>query len=188
MTLEELCDREAIRDVIYKYCHAIDRRDPEMLRTVYWPEAVDDHAFVKNDVEAFIAMAMEMVASCVVTQHHVGNILIHLEKDSARVETYVNAYHRIEGPTTPHWRTKPEPIPVSEQGKFGEFLTGSRYLDRMEKRDGVWRISSRKVAQDWYRLANAQNWADYPYAGGHNLGTHNHTDPGYLLFEGVKWR
>ena len=140
MTIEELCDREAIRDVIYRYCHAIDRRDPETLRTVYWPEAVDDHAFINAGVDGFITMAMDIVATLVVSQHHVGNILIHLEKDSARVETYVNAYHRIEGPSTPHWRTKPEPIPECGKGKFAEFLTGSRYLDRMEKREGIWRI------------------------------------------------
>ena len=188
MTIEELCDREAIRDVIYKYCHAVDRRDPDMLRAVYWPEAIDDHSFINADVEAFIAFSMDLVAACVASQHHVGNILIHLENDSARVETYVNSFLRIEGPTKPHWRLKPEPIPESEQGKFTEFFTGSRYIDRMEKREGIWRISSRKLVQDWYRLAEGQDWANYPYAGGVCVGTLDQADPGFLLFEGVKWR
>lgn len=188
MTVEELYDREAIREVIYRYCHAIDRLDPDMLRGVYWPEAVDDHAFISTGVDGFIAWSMDLVAACVASQHHVGNILIYLENDSARVETYVNSYLRIEGPSAPHWRTKPEPIPESEKGKFTELSTGSRYLDRMEKREGVWRISSRKLVQDWYRVGDAQNWAGYPYAGGHCLGTLDQTDPGFLLFEGVKWR
>ena len=188
MTIEELCDREAIRDVIYRYCHAIDRRDPEMLRTIYWPEAVDDHAFINTGVEEFVTIAMDMQATCVATQHRVGNILIHLEKETARVETYVNTYLRVEGPSTPHWRTKPEPIPESEKGKFAEFFTGSRYLDRMEKREGIWRVSSRKLVQDWYRIAEAQSWSNYPYAGELCLGTGDRTDPGFLLFENVRWR
>jgi hypothetical protein len=187
MTLEELCDREAIRDVVYKYCHAIDRRDPDMLRTVYWPEAVEDHALINAGVEAFIAMAMDIVAACVVTQHRVDNILIHIENESARVESYVNAYHRMEGPSVPHWRTKPGPVPESGRGEFAEFFTGSRYIDRMEKRGGIWRIRSRKLMQDWYRIVEAQSWDNYPYAGEHAYGTHDHTDPGFLLFKDVRW-
>ena len=187
MTVEELCDREAIRDVIYKYCHAIDRRDPEMLRTVYWPEAVEDHAFINGGVETFIAIAMDLVAACVVTQHRVSNILIHVENESARVESYVSAYHRIEGATVPHWRTKPTPIPEAERGKFTEFVTGSRYIDRMEKRGGIWRISHRKLMQDCFRLETSQDWDNYPYAGERVLGTHDHSDPGFRLFEDVKW-
>ena len=187
MTVEELCDREEIRNVIYRYCHAIDRRDPEMLRSVYWPDAWDDHAFINAGVDEFVATAMDLQATCVATQHNVGNILIHWEKDSARVETYVNTYLRVEGPSTPHWRTKPETIPESERGKFVEFNTGSRYLDRMEKRAGIWRISNRQLVQDWYRIAEAQDWADYPYAGALSLGTVGQGDQGYLLFEGLKW-
>ena len=185
MTLEELCDREAIRDVIYKFCHAIDRRDPDLLRTVYWPDAEDEH-FTKIGVEEFIAGAMDIVGACVVTRHIIGNILIHIEGDSARVETYVNAYQRIEGPT-PLWRTAPGPVPESGRGKFAEFFTGSRFLDRMEKRGGIWRIRNRKLMQDWYRIADAQSWDDYPYGGERALSTHDHSDPGYQLFKDVKW-
>lgn len=188
MTLEELCDREAIRDVIYKYCHAVDRCDPDMLRSVYWPEAIDDHGLLKAGVEEFIAWGLDLVRACVVTQHRVSNILIHLEKDSARVETYVNAWHRIEGPSKPHWRTKPGPVPESERGKFAEFSTGSRYIDHMEKRGGAWRIRSRKVMQDLYRITEGQDWSDYPYAGTLEHGTPDHTDLGFLLFKDIKWR
>ena len=186
MTLEELCDREAIRDVIYKYCHAIDRCDPDLLRTVYWPEAVDEHTMINGGVDEFVAAAMSMGAACAVTQHNVGNILIHLEGESARVETYVNSYLRIEGPT-PRWRTSPCPIPESGRGKFAEFFTGSRYLDQMENRGGIWRIRNRKLMQDWYRIVESQSWDNYPYGGERALGTHEHTDPGYRLFADVKW-
>jgi SnoaL-like domain len=186
MTLEELCDREAIRDVIYKYCHAIDRRDPDLLRTVYWPEAVDDHSMINAGVEGFVAAAMDIVGACVVTQHSVGNILIHLEGDSARVETYINAYQRMEGAER-LWRLKPGPVPESGRGKFTDFFTGSRYLDHMEKRGGIWRIRNRKLMQDWYRVTESHGWDNYPYGGERALGTHDHSDPGYRLFEDVKW-
>lgn len=184
MTLEELSDRESIRDVVYRYCHAIDRRDPEMLKNVYWPDATDDHGFMHSGVDEFVKTAMEMVGACVVTQHNVGNILIHLEGDSARVESYVNTYQRMEGPSK-HWRTKSGPVPESQRGKFAEFFTGSRYIDRMQKRNGVWRISERTLVQDWYRIGEGQSWDNYPYPGETRFGTHGHDDPGYRLFEKI---
>lgn len=40
--VQELLDREAIRDCLTRYAHAVDRGDEAMLRAVYWPGATDD--------------------------------------------------------------------------------------------------------------------------------------------------
>jgi hypothetical protein len=37
-----------------------------------------------------------------------------------------------------------EPLPQ-------DFLYGGRYVDRLEKRDGTWRIALRTVVMDWNR-------------------------------------
>jgi len=42
--LEELVARNAITEVLYRYCRGVDRRDWELLRSCYHPEAQDDHA------------------------------------------------------------------------------------------------------------------------------------------------
>ena len=41
--MEELADREAIRECLYRYSRGVDRLDADMLRSAYWPDAVDNH-------------------------------------------------------------------------------------------------------------------------------------------------
>jgi hypothetical protein len=36
-----LADREAIRDCLFRYARAIGRLDEDLLRSAYWPVAVD---------------------------------------------------------------------------------------------------------------------------------------------------
>ena len=43
--LQGLLDRVAIEDCLVRYCRAVDRCDAPLLRTVYWPGAIDDHIF-----------------------------------------------------------------------------------------------------------------------------------------------
>ena len=54
MTLDDLIDREQIRDVIYRYARGVDRRDYELVRSCYHPNATDDHGSYKGDVDGFI--------------------------------------------------------------------------------------------------------------------------------------
>ena len=56
---DEMVDREAIRDCLFRYSHAIDRYQLDILRTVYWPDAIDDHSGFKGNPEGFIAWATE---------------------------------------------------------------------------------------------------------------------------------
>lgn len=39
-----LIDKDAIRDVIYRYCRAVDRCDRESMKACYWPDARGDRA------------------------------------------------------------------------------------------------------------------------------------------------
>ena len=38
--MQELVDREAIRECLYRYCRGIDRLDEAALRSSYWPDAI----------------------------------------------------------------------------------------------------------------------------------------------------
>ena len=40
---DQLADREAVRDCLYRYCRAIDRCDFELLASVYWRDSTEDH-------------------------------------------------------------------------------------------------------------------------------------------------
>jgi ketosteroid isomerase-like protein len=143
---EEMVDREAIRDCLYRYSRGVDRCDEEMLRSVYWEDAVDDHAIFTGDREELIAWVMPLLRSMESSQHTIGNILIRLHGDRADVESYYHGYHRLNDGT-----------------KSFDSIQAGRYLDRFERRHDEWRIARRKVVVDWFReYADAGDWEAGP--------------------------
>ena len=53
--LEELSDREAIRNIIHRYCRAADRCDLEAFKACYWPDGHDDHGFFGGNAQVVAA-------------------------------------------------------------------------------------------------------------------------------------
>ena len=136
MTTDELITREEIRDVLYRYCRAVDRGDRELLKSVYHADATDNHGTFRGSGMEFadhIVDAMDEVNH--VGQHHITNILMEIEGDAAAVESYFLAFH---------------PWFSSSAGGQHNFV-GGRYLDRFERRLGRWRIARREVVIDWSR-------------------------------------
>jgi SnoaL-like domain len=133
--LRELFDREQIRDCLARYSQAIDRADKELLTTVYWPEAVDNHGVFAGPAAEFIDWVIPLQKTMRASQHSVSNILIRIDGSRARVQTYLQAFHTF---------TQGEGAPF-------DLLLGARYLDTMEKRGEEWRILDRTVSYDWYR-------------------------------------
>jgi len=132
---DELADREAIRDVLLRYCRASDRVDEEMLRSVYWEDAEDQHLEFSGDREAFIAYCVPILTNMRFNQHTIGNMLIVIVGDQADAETYFMGYHSI-------------PL---EDGTRMDSFSGGRYLDNFEKRGDEWRIKKRLVTVEWFR-------------------------------------
>ena len=163
---EELADREAIRDCIYRYCRAIDRCDFDLLETIYWPEATEDHAPFKGSAADFMAWARTMLVPMDQTQHFVGNILIRIDGAFAYVETYIRAHHRLHG---------------ANDSRF-DLVTSGRYVDRMERRDDEWRILSRTVVRDWFRqYPDSADWEEGVFGTPFQPGLRNGSDPSYEL-------
>lgn len=172
--LAETGDREAIRDCLHRYCRAIDRRDAEMLTGVYWPGAMDHHGVLDAPVEQFVPEVMASLAAMDQTMHMLGNVLMRIEGDTAAVESQFHAYHRIPGEGGP-----------GEGGAVEDVHLGGRYLDRMEKRGGEWRIAERTVAYDWYATGGSAPWP----AGAFGLSFASNiapSDPSCALFAGVE--
>lgn len=132
--LQALLDKQAITEQLMRYCRAVDRLDADLLRSVFWPDATDEHGTFKGNVEELIAYVFTALETQR-TQHALGNILIELKSDTrALAESYVTAHHSIAGNYGPL-----------------EFRVGARYADEFEKRDGAWRILKRIVLIDHYR-------------------------------------
>jgi hypothetical protein len=127
-------DAPAIHDVVVRYCRGIDRRDRELVRDCYWPDATDDHAGAfAGSRDEFVEWVFHVLERFTMTMHVVANHLVEVDGDGADAETYGIAYHRGE--------------PFDDPRR--NYTTGFRYLDRFERRDGEWRIAARRVALEW---------------------------------------
>lgn len=133
--LQELLDRDSIRECLYRYARAIDRGDTECLRSVYWPDATDDHGVFSGNAAAFVDWIVSLRPSRIRSAHHLTNLSIRLETRAAQVETYFLALLTLRNP----------------QGQPYDVILAGRYLDHMEKRGDEWRIKARKVVFDWFR-------------------------------------
>lgn len=143
---DELVDREAIRDCLARYCRGVDRFDTDLLRSVSWPDAIDDHGDFKGTVEEFIAWAEPQLNAGGQFIHMIGNSLIRIEGAAARVESYF-------------WSVLTNP------GASGhDYVTAGRYMDRFERRADEWRIAARLVAVDWFQeQAGTADWSEGPF-------------------------
>jgi hypothetical protein len=168
-SLRALIDKQAVTEVLLGYCRAIDRRDADLMRRIYWPEAIDDHAVFKGDVEEFIAYAFPFMEG-VVTAHSITNIWIDLTgPDEAFSECYFQGFHDL---------------PAEGGGRL-ERIVGGRYLDRHEKRGAEWRIINRTLAIDWYHERPGNSvWDSGRYAHLENRGAPKPLDPLYRLHPG----
>ena len=142
----EMIDREAIRHVMMRYARAIDRVDEALLRSVYWPDATDNHGNYNGPVDGFIEWVIPGLGAMDQTMHMLGNIHIELYATAAAVESYFHAYHRM----------------VRDDGSRFDAVIAGRYVDRMEKRAGEWRIRHRTCLSDWSRLEPSVAWRADP--------------------------
>ncbi|MBI2867730.1 MAG: nuclear transport factor 2 family protein [Chloroflexi bacterium] len=142
--VQELLDKQDIYEALMRYCRAVDRCDEPLLRSVYHPDATDERHLSPETAPEFCARAMATVRTMKLTEHSISNVLIELKGDVAYSEAYCHAYHRIE-----------------RDGKDYDVVVGLRYLDRFERRNGMWKIAKRRVAYDWNRSdPSTEQWGD----------------------------
>ncbi|RYG91060.1 MAG: hypothetical protein EON58_18980, partial [Alphaproteobacteria bacterium] len=60
-TIQSTVDRVEIQNVLGRYCRGIDRLDRELLRTVYHPDANDDHGVFNGNAYDFIDMVLPLL-------------------------------------------------------------------------------------------------------------------------------
>jgi len=128
--VRELKDRQEIYDCLVRYCRGMDRFDRDVLRSAYHPDALDDHGEFVGTVEGFIDYYFAYHTKYQHrTAHQLSNHSCEIDGDTAHCETYWT-FSAIN---------KSEPVHTSGTG---------RYIDRLEKRDGKWRIAARICVVD----------------------------------------
>ena len=133
--VKDLHDRELIRDCIARHAHAFDRCDLELAKAVYWPDAIEHHSgSYSGPAYPWIEQTFEWLRTTRPGWKLMSNPLIRLDGAEARVESYVLAVNQLH----------------TEEGEIREAFIGGRYLDRMTKRDGEWRIIERHAFIEWH--------------------------------------
>jgi hypothetical protein len=137
--LQRVEDRQAIHDAIVRYCRGVDRSDPSLVLSAFHDDAIDNHFGVvlpfREAIGTLKAARTGSPPSKTKSMHNICNVLIELDGDIARCETYVTVIVRI-----PH------------EGTDIDWTHAGRYVDRFEKRDGEWRIAYRTVVYDLERF------------------------------------
>lgn len=144
--LDALEGRAAVTEVLLAYARANDRVDEAMLRNCFWPESTHSHGRFQGRSTDFIDFALKILRGVKFTAHHISNISVEVRGDQAFSECYYFAHHRRDR---------------KEGGGEEDALFEGRYLDRLERRDGVWKIIERRGLSDW---SPAPIPASTPYA------------------------
>jgi hypothetical protein len=167
-TLQDLLDREAIRDCLHRYCRGIDRADEEALRSSYWPDATDSHGAYKGSASGFIDQALPKLRGSR-NVHAICNIGIDQHGDVATVESYFIA------------------LQVGAAAPTRETFMAGRYVDRFEKRNGEWRVAERTVVYDWLEERDRPELAqgDARFGARSPVGSPWPADPVYALLQRV---
>lgn len=160
--LDELASRHEIEQVIFRLARATDRRDPEEIRACYHADACDDHGAFQGSPAEFAEWVPKALAPFAATQHFLSPPRIERDGEVAHCETYCTAHHVF---------------PPSDPGGERDSVMGLRYLDRLERRGGVWRIARRRCVWDYtYIVPVTDKW---PLGEGFRLGQPGRDDPSY---------
>ena len=123
--------RAEIVDCMQRYARGMDRRDRPLLRSAYHDDAVDDHVGFVGPVEDFIDWAFAYHSTQTRYQHYLLNHTAEVNGDEAHAETYYLF------------------VATDREPANHMTLSGGRYVDRFERRDGRWAIVDRVCVVEW---------------------------------------
>jgi hypothetical protein len=144
----------AVTDLIHAVAYANDRRDMARLLDCYWPDATSKHGAYEGPTAGFYEYARPIIEGCKHAAHHISNVVAEVDGDRAMAQSYYFAHHRRAA--------------QAGDGEEDAFFEG-RYVDLLERRDGVWKIIHRRGLADHSAVMPATVlYAQWP-AGRHSL-------------------
>ena len=138
--LEEVVAQQAISELGCRYARGVDRGDPKIIRSAFHDDAaIVSGAFNGPAVEFATAIGGLLDEISIRVAHTVTNHWIDIDGDNAVGESYVVAFQGTKGDS-------PQDV-----------MTGGRYIDRYERRNGEWKISHRTFVMDWTTSADSKD-------------------------------
>src|SRR5262245_6760709 len=133
--VDELVAKQAITEVIYTCCRALDRMDGELARSVWHDDGTADYGanMFQGTGPGFIEWVWTQHAGMMGHSHQITNILIEVDGDRGASEAYVTAALRLP----------------ADGAQANEIVSRGRYVDTWSRRDGRWAIDHRRFAEDF---------------------------------------
>jgi hypothetical protein len=160
--VQYLKDRLEIADCIARHAHGHDRLDAEIITGTYHEDGVDEHGHAINVGAAYAQWANAVHAAGSLL--HLHNITTHrceIDGDTAHCESYVMV------------------ALLNNDGITARLING-RYVDRMERRDGAWKIALRRSTVDWLLMGDASILQAPLFKDqGYTRGTRDRSDVSY---------
>ena len=166
--LDRVLSHQAIIELGCRYARGVDRGDAQTINSAFH----DDASVV---VGAFSGPAREFATSIGVmldthssgVAHTVTNHWIEINGDHAVGESYVLAYRGTNG-------DDPQ-----------DTLTGGRYIDKYERRNGSWKIAHRAFVMDWSTASPAKDLLNLGMFADMDRGQRSAEDPVYTLWNSL---
>jgi len=176
--LQQVWDRQEIEQLLFRLTRSFDRRDADLMKSCYWPEAVEELEDIitgqfqyNGNAWEFVPMAMQGFSFFNKTFHRLSNILIELDGDKATAETYIVAYHQF----------------TDEDGNEKEQFVGARQMYKFEKRNGEWKIMHRLSIWEYNQNLNSTaRWIDLSKVDGRYISKRDKTDVSYQFIKNKK--
>lgn len=163
-SIDAVLSRAVIMDLVSAYARAADRGDVELMRSLFHDDATVMCGIANGRgpafAEAIVAFVTTNLDRCF---HSISNSWIEVNGDTAAGEHYVIAHVTAGG---------------------NDFLSGGRYVDRYERRDGAWKFASRSFVMDWNSTQPTSHESEGFYAALTMRGCFGKADPVYALWQG----
>lgn len=161
--LRMLLERQEILDCLIRFSRGMDRLDREIFLSAFHADAVIAAGpFVGGPVELYDWASRLHAQGQSATHHNLLNHTCDIEGEVAHTETYYLFVGRNRDET--NW------------------IAGGRYIDRLERREGAWKIALRTNAIEWSGLVPTLPipFADVPDSHLNGSPTRSRRDPSYL--------
>jgi hypothetical protein len=160
--LQQLLDRQDILDCLIRFSGGMDRFDRELFLSAFHPDAVIAAGpFVGGPVELYDWASKLHDQGQSSTHHNLLNHTCDIQGEVAHTETYYLFVGRNRDDT--NW------------------IAGGRYIDRLERRNGQWKIALRTNAIEWSGMVPTMPipFSDVPDIYGNGAPSRSRDDPSY---------
>lgn len=160
--IDELLDKQDIRECLARFSRGMDRFDKATYLSAFHDDAeMAAGSFVGSAADCWDWAVPMHEEGQILTHHSLLNNTLEIDGDTAHSETY---YMFVA-------RNRDESL----------VMAGGRYIDRLEKRDGAWKIALRTNVIEWAGMPPAipLPFSDVPDIAENGVSSRGKDDPSY---------